>query len=110
MIRKELGKIKSFDIGACGYQDAAFGARIDLGGDGWGVGASIVGGWNTEPSSSSKWTDADRVKSIGEAFNRIRILMNEAKVEKAADMVGIPVECEFDGNALKNWRVLKEVL
>jgi hypothetical protein len=41
---------------------------------------------------------------------RIKGLMEDAKVTDFSNLKGIPVEAEFDGDILKSWRVLKEVL
>jgi hypothetical protein len=37
-------------------------------------------------------------------------LLKEAKVSSVYKLKGIPVEVTFDGNMLKEWRILKEVL
>jgi hypothetical protein len=37
-------------------------------------------------------------------------LLNEAKVSSVDKLKGIPVEVTFDGNMLKEWRILTEVL
>ena len=36
--------------------------------------------------------------------------LKEAKVSDVKDLVGVPVEIEFEGNSLKDWRILTEVL
>jgi hypothetical protein len=37
-------------------------------------------------------------------------LLKEAKVNSVDKLKGIPVEVTFDGNILKDWRILTEVL
>jgi hypothetical protein len=37
-------------------------------------------------------------------------LLKDAKVRSVDKLKGIPVEAIFDGNVLKEWRVLTEVL
>lgn len=109
-MRTELGKIENISIGACGYQEAMFGISLTFSGKGWGVSTTIVGGWNTEIGPLTKWTEADRLDGIGKAFNEIRLKMNEAKVDDVIKLKGVPVECTFDGNKLKSWRILTEVI
>lgn len=43
---------------------------------------------------------------------KINKLMDEAKVTEVMNLVGVPVECDFgaNGNVLKSFRVLTEVL
>lgn len=105
-----LGKIKSCIFGACGYQGAMFGARFDISGDGWGVGADQVGGWKIERSKHAKWTEDDRLKAHAEMLLKLSKTMDDAKVEYFHQLKDKPVECIFDNGLLKEWRILKEVL
>ena len=105
----ELGKIKSVRFGFGGYQDAQFGLTVDMGGDGWGVG-DFKGWWSSPPSSGAKWTEADRREGFSDLTLWLIDLMTQAKVHDVADLHGVPVEITFDGNLLKSWRVLSEVL
>ena len=41
---------------------------------------------------------------------RISALLGDAKKTEVSRLAGVPVEVEFNGNVLKSWRVLKEVL
>ena len=41
---------------------------------------------------------------------RINKLLNEAKRETVEGLKGIPIEATFEGNVLRGWRVLTEVL
>jgi hypothetical protein len=36
--------------------------------------------------------------------------LNDAKVNSVDRLKGVPVEATFDGNLLKEWRILTEVL
>jgi len=108
-MRKELGKIKKFDVGLGGYDGAMFGLSVTLGGAGWGVG-DFDGTWSNKPDERCKWTEAEQTKLWGDMCRRIASLMSQAKVTTCAEMVGIPVEVKFDGNALHSWRILVEVL
>lgn len=107
-MNKQLGKIKRVSYGLGGYQDAQFGITFDLGGDGWGVG-DFHGTWATH-SKGCKWTVEDQRSAFADTAEYIRDLLKAAKVHSVDRLVGIPVEVTFDGNCLKSWRVLTEVL
>jgi hypothetical protein len=109
MIRKELGKISRASWGRGGYQDAQVGVSFSLEGKGWGV-CDFWGHWGTKHSDHCKWSEVDRLVGIGEAAMRLNALLETAKKYSVADLVGVPVEVTFDGNALKEWRLLEEVL
>ena len=112
MNRKELGKIKSVEIGEGGYQDAMFGISFTLGGDSWGVG-DFKGYWRPEQidvTEYTQWTEKDRSKVFDETMRYISKLLHDAKKRFVSELKGVPVEVEFEGNALKSWRILTEVL
>lgn len=109
---KYLGKIARVYIGEGGYQDSMFGISFSLSFD---TGSSIGDFWGAwgpriECTAHCKWTDADRRSQIADAFWRLAKLMHDAKVQDAAKLAGVPVEVEIEGNILKSWRVLTEVL
>lgn len=106
----KLGKISDVHYGMCGYQEMMMGLRVTISGDGWGVGADKPGAWTTEITGSTQWTHQDRIKNLGENAWYICGLLKEAKVDSVDKLKGVPVECEFEGNTLRSWRVLKEVL
>lgn len=111
--RKELGKIQSVRFGHGGYQDAMIGLSLTFGGEGWGVGAFINGGWDAatmKRSEHAKWTEAERTAQQAELVVKISELLKAAKVNDVSKLLNIPVECTFDGNMLKDWRILTEVL
>ena len=108
-MRKELGKIQRFDIGLGGYDGAMFGLSVGLGASGWGVG-DFIGTWSRKPDANCKWTEAEQLKLWGDMCRLVADLMVKAKVQTAADMVGIPVEVTFNGQKLESWRILEEVL
>lgn len=110
IIEKKLGKIQDAQYGACGYQDAMIGIRITIVGEGWGVGADKPGAWGTDRSEFTKWTEEDRIKGLGENAMFINQLLKDAKVDSVEKLKGKPVECTFEGNSLREWRILKEVL
>lgn len=112
MERRELGKIKSLRVGMGGYQDAMFGVTVELGGESWGV-FDFKGAWSPSQmkrSEHAKWTDQERGEQILTAFVWLDQLLTDAKVSDAAKLAGKPVEVTFDGNMLKSWRLLTEVL
>lgn len=111
MTRTEIGKIRKVKFGFGGYQDAQFGVSFDIGSDklGWGVG-DFRGYWATEHDKRCKWSEQDRLASLGETCMWLSKILNDAKVSDISKLIGIPVEVTFDGNTLKSWRVLTEVI
>lgn len=112
MERKELGKIQNVHFGLGGYKDVCIGIHFALGGEGWGV-CSDMSAWDSqlmECSEHCKWTEKDRSKQYDEIVRYVSKLLHEAKVDRVDKLVGIPVEVNFSGNVIKNWRILKEVL
>ena len=96
-MRKELGKIKSAKFG---FNDWEYGIHFDLGGEGWGVFMA----WGYSPAYEGHSVTGPTI------LKRIQNILKDAKVETVDELKGIPVECEFDGNLLKSFRVLTEVL
>lgn len=107
--RTELGSIQKITFGWGGYQDVMLGINITLGGKSWGVG-DFKGAWGVEWTDRCKWTEEDRRQELGEACMFLRDLLTKAKVQTLDQLQGIPIEATFDGNTLKSWRVLDEVL
>lgn len=107
--RKELGKIKAATFGLGGYQDCQIGFWLTLGGEGWGVTAGS-GAWALERDKHCKWTEEDRRAALADSAWKLAETLKEAKKHSVQDLVGVPVEVTFDGNMLKSWRVLTEVL
>jgi hypothetical protein len=110
-VRKEIGKIKDVYFGMGGYQDVCIGVTFHLGSDkqAWGVN-DFWGTWGTEHRPDCKWTEESRVKHLGEMVMSVKGLLRDAKVTSLDGLKGIPVEVTFDGNALKGWRILTEVI
>ena len=111
-MRKELGKIRSASFGHGGYQECEIGLWLTLGGPSWGVSTSISGGWSMrmERNERTKWSEQDRLDKFAKMTKEISELLIKAKVDDVNDLVDLPIEAEFDGNVLKSWRVLTEVL
>lgn len=111
-MRKELGKILNVRFGHCGYQDAMLGIAVTLGNTGWGCGDSRCA-WDAEiieHTEHCKWTEEERNQQYAEIMRYISKLLKEAKVDSVEKLRGIPVEVTFEGNTLKEWRILTEVL
>lgn len=108
--RKELGKIKTATFGLGGYQDCQIGFWLTLGGDSWGVSAGKSGAWALERDKYCKWTEEDRRAALADSAWELAQTLKQAKVNSVQELVGTPIEATFDGNMLKSWRVLTEVL
>lgn len=111
MTEKRIGKIKSVRFGHGGYQDACIGFSFDLGSDkeGWGVG-DFWGTWAMQRTEGCKWTDKSRIELLGKEVMRMNELLSQANVTSLEKLLGIPVEVTFEGNTLKGWRILTEVI
>jgi hypothetical protein len=107
--RKELGKISSARFGWGGYQDAMLGLSLTFTMKGAGVN-TFVGAWGIDRSEYAKWTEADRLTQLGEAVMKLGKMLSTAHKTDVSELVGVPVELSFDGNLLKDWRLLDEVL
>lgn len=109
-IRKELGKIAKSRFGYGGYQDAQLGLSLEFTGDGFGVG-HFDGFWSPRMwTEHCKWSKEDQIKAFGELLVRVDKLLTDAKVDYVAQLEGKPVMLEFEGNMLKSFRILTEVL
>ncbi len=111
-MEKRLGKIESVRFGIGGYQDAMIGLHVTLGNNSWGL-ADGRSSWDAETikwSERCKWTEEDRDRQYAEILRYVSKLLKDAKVNSVDKLKGIPVEVTFDGNMLKEWRILTEVL
>ena len=112
-MEKQLGKITNVRFGRGGYQDVQFGLSLTFEGKSWGCGTIITGGWaygHLSPDKHTKWTEEDRTKSMAEMCQKIDKVLGDAGVDDVAKLKNMPVEVTFDGNTMKDWRILKEVL
>ncbi len=112
-IEKRIGKIQQISFGFGGYQDAQIGLSVTLGSDkeAWGVG-SFKGSWGPmiKWSATCRWTEADRQNQYGEVVTFIGQLLTQANKTEIHQLKDAPVEVEFEGNALKSWRILTEAI
>jgi hypothetical protein len=109
---KKLGKISHVSFGHGGYQDAQIGLSVTLSGEGWGV-QDFKGYWDAEIiecSKNCKWTEKDRDELYSGTMRALSKILKDAKVHSVAMLKDIPVEATFEGNTLKSWRILTEVL
>ncbi len=109
---RRLGKIEKVSFGLGGYNSSMLGISFTLGNGSWGVG-DFKGYWDAQQiewSKHAKWTEEDRSKSYDETLRYISKLLKEAKVDSVDALKNKPIEATFDGNILKEWRILTEVL
>jgi hypothetical protein len=112
-MEKKLGKIGYIKFGLGGYQDAQLGLSFTLEGkDGWGV-CDFRGFWDPhiiECTTHCKWTEENRSSNFVLIMRYISDLLYDAKVDDITKLKGVPIEAIFEGNTLKEWRILTEVL
>jgi hypothetical protein len=109
---KKLGKIESVKFGIGGYQDCQLGIHFTLGNGGWGV-CDSKSAWDAERiehTKYTKWTEEDRDKDYAGIMRYLSKLMKDAKVTSVDQLKNKPVEVIFEGDMLKEWRILTEVL
>lgn len=107
--RTRLGKIANVRVGMGGYQEAMLGIWFTFEGESWGCGTG-EGAWAHSPDEHTKWTVAEQDAVLAKTFRHIGEVLNAAKVDDVAKLRGAPVEVTFEGNLLRSWRVLTEVL
>jgi len=111
-MEKKLGKIIEASFGLGGYQGSGIGLYLTFECNSWGVGFSKTyhNPMQIKHTENCQWTEKDRSKSFDELVRYISKILDEAKVTDVSKLVGTPVEVEFDGNLLKDWRILTEVI
>ena len=111
-MEKKLGKIESVSFGLGGYQGSILGIHFTLGDGSWSVGDSR-GNWDAEQikhTEYTKWSEKDRDMWYSETMRYVSKLLKDAKIDSVDKLKGKPIEAAFDGNQLKEWRILTEVL
>jgi hypothetical protein len=111
-MEKKLGKIESVSFGLGGYQGAMLGLHVTLGDGSWGVGDSRAN-WDSEQikwTEHTQWSEENRNVWYAEIMKYVSKLLKDAKVDSVEKLKGKPVEVTFNGNTLKEWRILTEVL
>lgn len=115
MSEKLLGRIHSITFGHGGYDDAMLGVSLEFRigeGESSGVG-TFLGAWDPEfikVSDHTKWTETDRERDMAACMRAIALWLKQAKVHDVYQLKGKPVEVTFEGNMLRSWRLLTEVL
>ncbi len=107
--KKEFGRIIKVGYGFGGYQDVEFGASFTLGTDALQV-RDFWGVFSNEVPEDANWTDADQTKIFADTIRRIISIMRKARVQEIHDLINTPIELIYDGNMLKRWRILTEVI
>lgn len=109
MNTKELGRISHVGFGAGGYQEAMFGLSLTFSGKGWGT-STFIGAWAHDPDKHCKWTKKDQEREFVQALTTLKDTLKAAGKSDISQLIGVPVEVEFENNSIKSWRVLEEVL
>ncbi len=107
--RKHLGKISHIEMGIGGHNEDMFGITFSLEWEGSGT-QDFWGTWSLKRPEYAKWTEEERIRLLGEMCMRVVKLLQDAKKYNIADLRGIPIEITTEGNILRSWRVLTEVL
>ncbi len=105
----KLMRITRAEFGEGGYQDACIGFSLTFETEGAGV-SDFKGTWNMEPSQYAAWTVADQDAEFAKTVRLIADTLRAAKKRYVSELKGVPVEVTFEGNVLKSWRILTEVL
>jgi len=93
-----------------GYQDAMIGLSLSfMGKSSWGC-STFIGGWATKRSDYTKWTEGERRETLADAVWKLKEVLEAAGKNHVGELEGTPVECTFEGNMLKDWRILTEVI
>lgn len=111
-MEKVLGKIQSAYFGIGGYQDAMIGLHLSFSMQSSGIGTTISA-WDSERikwSEHCKWSESDRDKNYSEIVRKVSLYLSQAKVDRVEKLKNVPVEITIDGNSLKDWRILTEVI
>lgn len=108
MSDKYLGKIERVYYGMGGYDDAMFGLTIVLTTQ-YGDVCDFKGTWTTRSEQARYSIEEWQLGHLGAALFTMNLL-RDAKKKRVEDLVGTPIEAEFEGSTLKSWRVLTEVL
>lgn len=103
---KTLAKITKAELGHDG--DGRFGLNLVFTGSGIGCG-TFEGTW-AQRSEHAQWSLADQAKAFADVMYLLRDTLTKAKRRHADQLVGVPVELTFEGNMLRSWRVLEEVI
>ena len=107
-----LGKIHNAQLGFCGPEGVMLGLHVEFVFQGNGLYVEKYGGYRIDHQEGFKWTEEDRNKANADLCLYIVNLLKEAKVPSLDALVGRPVSAtvKSDFTAMKDWRILGEVL
>ncbi len=105
-----IGVIEKVSFGLGGYQDCQLGLSITMDFKTSGCQTFLSGGWIHDRTKETKWTERDRAKSQAKLCSKIIELLKQAKVSDVTQLVGKPIVATFERGALKDWRILTEVI
>ena len=110
-MRKELGKIRSVSFGFGGYQDCQFGLSLGFESGGGVVGTFEGNGPLTmDIPEEAEWTEADRERTVIATIKLLTETLQKAHVKSVSELLGVPVELTYNGQCLREWRILEEVI
>lgn len=111
MTNKMLGNISDVNFALNGYKDVCNGLSVALKGKHWSVADFVgLGGTGIKVDKYTKYSEDDRQNRFAEVMYDIDDLLHKTKKNNINELVGVPVEAEFDGKILVSWRVLQEVI
>ena len=111
-MEKYLGKISNVKFGIGGYNNGELGLHLSFSFGCRGISTS-KSYWDCNKvkySEYCKWSEEDRSNGYDEIMRFLSDTLNDAKCNAVDELLNKPVELTFDGNLLKSWRILTEVL
>jgi hypothetical protein len=106
-MQQKLGKIAKAAYGLSDGQ-SKFGLSVTLAFDGSMV-DDFKGRYTVRPPHA-QYSQESYDQGIVDDRNELARLLIEAKASNVQDLVGKPVEITLEGNLLRSWRILTEVL
>lgn len=107
-MEKYLGKITSAEFGLVKDYPFFIGLQLKINFD--GSSCECGGKYTVNLHKDCKWTTAERAHACMEILDRLKEILNDAKCCNVSQLVGKPVEVTIEGNVLKDFRILTEVL
>lgn len=109
---KYLGKIISAEFGIGGYNEAELGLHLtfQFGAGGTSTSKSYWDCNYVKHSEYCKWSEEDRSRGYDDIMRFLSDTLRDAKCKTVSELLNKPIEVELDGNLLKSWRILTEVL
>lgn len=108
MTIKELGKITFAEFGT--IRDHPFLIGLQLGFRVSGGSVMDVRKYTVNISPEYNWKELNREEAITRSIEEVNRILEDAKVNYVSELVNKPVEVTMEGNAFKDFRILKDVL